>query len=224
MFILLEKIDELIKSINNLAAFSLNDFINILALIGSWATIFFLLKERHDKNRPYLQISFELIRSNLACIVIRNVGEVPLTITKINFSQAFICQLPTQEKQNLGNNKITDLKIFPKRQWVVCLGVIIPDILEKFKVKEVEIEYAYKKIGGIKTYNESTKIDFRQYSKLLVYVSELDELKNVNQKIVENTDKINENLHNIKQSIVQYQNIDEKIIKSIVNGHKKKNR
>lgn len=219
-----EKLDELIKSINNLSSFSPNDFINILALIGSWITIFILLKEKFDKNRPYLQLSFELIRSNLACIVVRNVGEVPLVITSIKFNKEFTDQLPNDEKENLANNKITDLKIYPNRQWIFCLGVIIPDILEKFKVKEVKIEYSYKKIGKKKTYTESTKIDFSQYSKMLVYISDINELKKVNEQIVKNSENINKNLNDIKTSIVQYQNVNDKVTKSIVNGYTKKSK
>lgn len=192
-----------------------------MALICSWITIIVLLKEKYDNSRPYLQISMELIRSNLACIVIRNVGEVPLTITQINFNQEFIKQLPELEKENLSNNKITNLQIFPQGKWVFCLGVIIPEILEKFELTQLQIEYSYKKINGSKIYKENTTIDFKQYSKLLVYISEIDELKNETQKIVKSTEKINRNLADIKQSIVKYQTIDNKVIKTIANGYTK---
>ena len=55
-------------------AFPWDSLISALALIASWITIFLLLKERAEKNRPYMQVSFELIRGSLACIVIRNTG------------------------------------------------------------------------------------------------------------------------------------------------------
>lgn len=216
-----KKLDKIIEALNNISSFSPNDIINILALLCSWITIIVLLKEKIDENRPYLQMSFELVRSNLACVVVRNVGKVPLVITNIKFNKNFIDQLPNYEKENLSNNKITDLKIYPNRQWIFCLGVTIPDILEKFEVKELEINYSYKKIGKKKTYTESTIIDFRQYSKLLVYISEIDELKNVNQKIVKNTESINKNLKDIKTCIVQYQSIENKSFKNIVNGYEK---
>ena len=44
-----QKMDELIKSINNLSGFSWSDLINLIALIGSWITIFLLLKEKYEK-------------------------------------------------------------------------------------------------------------------------------------------------------------------------------
>ena len=62
------------------SAFPWDSVISVLALIASWVTIFFLLKERSEKNRPYMQISFELVRSTLACVVLRNVGTVPLEV------------------------------------------------------------------------------------------------------------------------------------------------
>ncbi len=39
------------------SAFPWDSVISILALIASWVTIFFLLKERSEKNRPYMQIT-----------------------------------------------------------------------------------------------------------------------------------------------------------------------
>ncbi len=39
-----------------------------------------------------------------------------------------------------------------------------------------------KKLNGIKTFKENTEIDFEQYSRFLVYISEIDELKQVNEK------------------------------------------
>ena len=50
------KIDELINSINNLSNFSFGDLISLIALIGSWITIFMLLKDKLENSRPYLQI------------------------------------------------------------------------------------------------------------------------------------------------------------------------
>ena len=72
------KIDELIKSIDRLNSFSWGDIISLVAIIGSWITIFILLKDKHNENRPYLQVTFELVRFNLTCVVLRNVGKVPL--------------------------------------------------------------------------------------------------------------------------------------------------
>lgn len=217
-----QKMDELIKSINNLSVFSWSDLINLIALIGSWITIFLLLKEKYENNRPYLQISFELVRSNLTCIVLRNVGKVPLVLTNIHYDEAFINQLDERDRKYLNDNKINKLTIFPGKEWIVCLGVIVPDILNNFDKKLLSVDYEYKKLNGIRKYKENTEIDFEQYSRFLVYISEIDELMQVNKKIESNTKNLEKRLKNIETSIVQYHNIQDTFINTIVNGYKEK--
>lgn len=80
---------ELIDAVKSSNFFSWEMMINILALIASWITIAFLLKEKGENNRPYA----ELIRSSLACILIRNVGKVPLSIKSLTFGTDFINQI-----------------------------------------------------------------------------------------------------------------------------------
>lgn len=63
-------------------AFPWDSLISALALIASWITIFLLLKERAEKNRPYMQVSFELIRGSLACIVF-----VILVLFRLNYGK-----------------------------------------------------------------------------------------------------------------------------------------
>lgn len=212
---------KLIETINNLGQFSWGDFISLVALIGSWITIILLLLDRHEQNRPYLQITFELVRSNLTCVVIRNVGKTPLILKNITFDKEFVNQLPERERKYLINSKINNLKIFPGKQWIICLGVIVPEILENYEKKTLNIDYTYQKIKGFKKYKENTQIDFEQYSRFLVYISEIDELSKVNEKIEKNTRNIDKKLKNIEASIVQYNNIQDKYISTIVNGYKK---
>ena len=72
---LLQRLVEAVEKLNS--APSEDTIIAFFALVAAWITIAFLLVERHEKNRPYLQISFELVRSTLACIVLRNTGSCP---------------------------------------------------------------------------------------------------------------------------------------------------
>ena len=217
-----QKMDELIISINNLSGFSWSDLISLIALIGSWITIFLLLKEKQENNRPYLQISFELVKSNLTCIVLRNVGKVPLVLTNIHYDEEFINQLNERDRKYLNDNKINKLTIFPGKEWIVCLGVIVPDILNNFDKKILNVDYEYKKLNGIRKYKENTEIDFEQYSRFLVYISEIDELMQVNKKIESNTKNLEKRLKNIETSIVQYHNMQDTFIKTVVNGYKEK--
>ena len=217
-----QKMDELIKSINNLSGFSWSDLISLIALIGSWITIFLLLKEKYENNRPYLQISFELVRSNLTCIVLRNVGKVPLVLTNIHYDEEFINQLDERDRKHLNDNKINKLTIFPGKEWIICLGVIVPDILNNFDKKLLSVDYEYKKLNVIRKYKENTEFDFEQYSRFLVYITENDELMQVNKKIESNTKNLERRLKNIETSIVQYHNIQDTFINTIVNGYKEK--
>ena len=122
-----ELMKQLIDSVNNLGKFSWNEAIALFSLFAAWITIVFLLKDKFESKRPYLQITFELVRDNLTCIVLRNVGNVPLEIKKLN--------LPEGEQEGLLNNNISKMKIFPNKQWIICLGVIVPDILERYEKK-----------------------------------------------------------------------------------------
>lgn len=70
-------------------------------------------------------------------------------------------------------------------------------------------------------YKESTQIDFKQYSRMLVYVSEIDELKNENKKIEKEIKNITREVKNIRSTIVQYANVEDTHIKTIVNGYEK---
>lgn len=214
-----ELIKELINAVNKLNEFSWNDLISLLSLIAAWITIIVLLKDKFESKRPYLQITFELIRDNLACVVLRNVGSVPLEIKKLELDKLFVEQLPEREREGLLNTNITNLKIFPDKQWVICLGVIVPEILENYKITTLNIEYEYSRMGRIRKYKESTQIDFKQYSRMLVYISEIDELKNENKKIEKEIKNITKEVKNIRAIIVEYANIEDKYTKTIINGY-----
>lgn len=218
-----ELIKQLIESVNDLGKFSWNEAIALFSLLAAWITIILLLKDKFESKRPYLQITFELVRDNLTCIVLRNVGNVPLEIKKLNLDEEFVKQLPEREQEGLLNNNISKMKIFPNKQWIICLGVIVPDILEHYEKKVLNIDYEYSKIGKRKKYKESTEIDFKQYSRMLVYVSEIDELRNQNKKIEKEMKNINKEVKNIRATIIQYANVEDTYTKTIVNGYEKNN-
>lgn len=201
-------VERLISAIESLSKFSINDLINILALSFSFITIVILIKDKLDSNRPYLQVSFELVRSSLACLTIRNVGKVPLVLYNLYFDNNFISQLPRDVREFLENNDIRNLKLFPGDKWIVTLGVNVFDILNNFNIKHVDVSYRYKKINGLIKYNESSFIDFEQYKGFLVYVSEMDELRKA---IVE----VDKTLDEVKGKIVKYCSLQDNYIKVI---------
>src|SRR5574344_438701 len=210
---------ELIDSVSNLNKFSWSDAISLISLIAAWITIILLLKDKAEDKRPYLQITFELVRDNLACIVLRNVGKVPLIIKDLKFDENFVKQLPKEDQNGLNNSNLNKITIFPNTKWIICLGVIIPEILEKYKLTELKINYKYSKLSKKKIYNENVLIDFKQYSRFLVYVSEMNELQMENKKIEKELKTANNELKNIKSTIVQYANINDRCTSTIVNGY-----
>lgn len=214
-----EILRDLIVVIQKSNALSWKDIINIVAVIIPLITIFFLIRDRIESNRPYLQITFELVRSNLACVVLRNTGAVPLTINKLCFEEEFINQLPKIEREGLNKNKVRNMTIFPGKQWIICLGVTTPEILEKYDKKTLNIDYAYTKLKRKKKYKENVEIDFEQYGRCLVYVSEIDELQNVNKQIANEIKKVKKDVNNIHSVIVKRTNISDKCNRSIVVGY-----
>ena len=214
-------IRELIQSVNNLNKFSWSDLISLISLIGAWITIFVLIKDKMENKRPYLQITFELVRDNLACIVLRNVGNVSLELNQIKFDADFINQLPERERNGLIDNKINNMKIFPGKQWIICLGVIVPEILEDYEIKSLRIDYEYSKIGKKRRYKETTDVDFTQYSRMLVYVSEMDELKSQNKKLERELKNITKEVKNIRATLVNYANLKDTNMRTLVSGYEK---
>ena len=178
-----------------------------------------MLKERAESNRPYLQITFELIRSNLTCVVLRNTGTVPLTVNKLHFEEEFINQLPERERKGLNKNNVSNMTIFPGKQWIISLGVIIPEILEKYNKKTLNVDYTYTKLRKKKRYEESVEIDFEQYGRCLVYISDVDELRNVNKQIVNEIDEVKKDVRKIHGVLVKYADLDDITNRTLVAGY-----
>lgn len=94
---------------------NIGNWINLFSVIAVWVTILLLLHEKSEKNKPQLQISVELIRSSLACVVIRNTGIVPVELLNLQFDKEFINQLPQEKTRILINKGIKDIVLFPDK-------------------------------------------------------------------------------------------------------------
>lgn len=206
---------ELINVIKNNNSFSWETALNILALIASWLTIAFLLKEKSENNRPYAQISFELVRSSLACIVIRNVGTVPLTIKSLVFNDEFIKQIKERDRAAFVNKEKISVDIFPGKMWVLCLGAATFEIME-YKTKILHVDYGYSKIGKEKVYKEKIDIDFEQYRNFMVYISEMDELRTANKEISKNIKDTTKELKEIHTIIYKYATLEDSFNRCVI--------
>ena len=152
--------------------------------------------ERIERKRPYLQATFELVKSNLVCIVIRNTGEVTAKLKEIYFSENFVKQLPKNGQYNAQNNDHLNISIHPNQQWVLYLGVITPEVMH-YEDKRLEITMKYSKYNRKKLYSETETIN---YDKFLVYISEVDELKEEIQKLTKGVNDITKELKKISKT------------------------
>lgn len=125
-----------------------------------------------------MQISFELVRSTLACLTLRNVSEVPIEVRSLVYNDDFTTQLPEKVQKRLKKMSETNIAIFPGQKWVVSFDVNVFEILNKYEVQTVGIQYEYCRYGKKKRYKETIQIDFSEYSSMLVYISDVDEFKN----------------------------------------------
>lgn len=116
-------------------------------------------------------------------MVIKNVGEVSLSLKKITFDKEFIEQLPEYAQKYFKDTKINNLLLHPGSKWVMCFGTSINDILKNYDKKAVLIKYEYTKLNRKKVYREEYLADFEQISHFLVYISEIDELSNEVKKV-----------------------------------------
>lgn len=150
--------------------------VSAVCSVISLVAIILLLIERHEKKRPYLQVSFELKRSNLACLVIRNVGEVSAKLGEIAFNESFREQLPQKGQKNIADRSNLNISIHPKQQWVIALDVLVGEAM-KYRESKLSVTIKYSANGKKKTYTEVNEIEFQDYKPFLIYISEIDELK-----------------------------------------------
>lgn len=176
---LMERIATALEQQNGIPIWEI--LINIIPWAGVLITIVFLLIERIEKQRPYLEISFELVRSTLACLLIRNVGTVPAELKSMKFNSEFIEQLERGKIQSLKNKQEMNVVIYPGKSWILSLDKNVFDVIG-FSNTKLKIEYEYSKLKKKKTYSETATIDFEEYASFLVYLSEIDELKTMAEK------------------------------------------
>lgn len=145
---------------------------SVISLIA----IIILLKEHMERKRPYLKVSLELIRNNLACLIIRNVGEVEANLNSIKFNNEFIKQLSEYDPKAIEDREDLEISINPGKKWIITLGATIPDI-QKYYNKKLEITLSYLNMNKKRKYEEKNVVNFNDYGMFLLYISEMDELK-----------------------------------------------
>ena len=214
-------IRELTEAINQMnSGIDWASAISAVCSVVSLIAIVVLLVERKEKQRPYLQISFELVKSSLVCLVIRNVGTTPAKLHEISFNEAFVKQLPAKATEHSKDRKNMNISIDPQNQWVLCLDVITPTVLT-YENTKLEITYVYSAKGKKKKYKECEVVEFKDYSGFLVYISEMDEMRGEIKKLGVTLEKVNRSLSkipNVFPNAVQhesYTDLSDSVVKRV---------
>lgn len=185
----------IIDSFNQIDVTDRASVVSAICSVISLVAIVILLVERFERKRPYLQISLEPLRSNLVCIVLRNVGEVGLKLKSIKFDDDFMSQLNNKDKiENLINDDL-DVFIAPDKFWVISLDKTLCDVLN-YSNKKLKINVEFCKNGHVrnKKYKLNETINFESYKDFLLYISDTDEIRTELCKIQKSLDKVCENL------------------------------
>lgn len=193
----------------------------------SLIAIVVLLIERIERKRPYLQVSFELVKNNLVCIVIRNIGDVPAKLKEMYFNEDFVSQLPELGRIHTQNRSDLNISIHPNQKWVIYLGAITPEVL-KYENKKLEIVLKYTKINKNKRYVENETINFEDYGHFLVYISEIDELKEELKKLGTSLNRIAKELAKISKNQNQpqtqtYATVKDPFVNTVLTANKSDN-
>lgn len=204
---------------------SISAFCSVVSLIA----IFILVKERKEKQRPYLQVSFELVRSSLVCLVIRNVGDVPAKLKGVNFNPSFVEQLPLKARERAKDRDDLNVSVYPKQKWIICLDEIASRVIN-YQNTRLEITILYDEKGKNEKgkrkpkYKEKETVEFNDYSGFLVYISEIDELAGAIGKLDEKVEIIGtalKQLANDKSLDLQmctYANMSDVIERTMITG------
>ena len=208
----------------------LNNFSDVMAFVSavcsviSLITIIILLIERAEKKRPYLQISFELVKSSLVCLVIRNIGETPATLKELKFNPEFVKQMSPTAQAHAQDRTDLNISIHPKQQWVLCLDEITPTVLQ-YQNTQLEVSYIYTPKGKKhRKYKDTEIIDFNDYSGFLIYISEVDELRDEVKKLTQAMKAVVKPLNKIAEQqpatvkTETYRNIEEVCTRTAVTG------
>ena len=71
----------------------------------------------------------------LACVVLRNVGTVPLEVKSLTFNEDFTKQLQTKTQERLKKKESTSIVIFPGQKWIISFDTNVFDIINGFEEK-----------------------------------------------------------------------------------------
>jgi len=186
-----------------------SNLLSALAVFAAAIPVIILLKERAEKKLPQFVVSYELVRDCLACVVLKNTGDVPLELTSLKFQEEWLSKLGAafqEHKINADKDAITAIKnlsntcvtFLPGQEWVLSFNVIIAYLP---KDTPLEITYSYCRLPkkrNPKIITETVKYDLEHYGRFLTYKSDIAELAN---EVKKASGKLHTDMETVKKSV-----------------------
>lgn len=145
-------------------------------------------------------------------------------LNEIKFNPDFVKQMPENARNHAKDRTELNISIHPKQQWVLCLDQITPTVLQ-YQNTQLEVSFAYTAKGKKrKKYKDTEIIDFNDYSGFLVYISEVDELRDEVKKLTQAMKTVAKHLNKLANrqpaqvKTETYRNIGDEYSKTIVTG------
>lgn len=148
--------------------------------------VILLLMDKNNEKNPILKISFELVRSTLACLKFQNLGKVDLELLSFKVNEEFIPIIPDKNRIAVSSLNNTQILITSGQSWILNLGITITDVINSY-TSDVVLSYEYRKVGKDKIFKDKMTINFKNYSHFMVYISEIDEINSTLKDIVKGT-------------------------------------
>ena len=126
-----------------------------------------------ETNRAFITVSFEIIKSGVIALHIKNHGRLIAENVKINISEKFLENVPdTRDREHLIKLTKATFSVGIGQGWHCCIGSHLD--LKKLSKELLHIDISYSDHLGKHT--ESTDIDLGQYSWATIYDSPVEDI------------------------------------------------
>lgn len=151
-------------------------------------------------NRPQIDVSLEIIRSNSVALKVENTGTKYAHDVNVEINDDFIDQIENQKNRELLVKISTSTyNVGIRQKWYIFIcGTNETKILDYIPL-QAQISYS----DGKQLYEETIKLDFSQYSGMQIYESPIEDIRHYQKNLAENSKKelaLLEKIHSVIKS------------------------
>lgn len=173
-------------------------------------------RQFEESNRAFITVTFVIIRSGLAVLLIKNHGNRIAHNVNIKVDAAFLNNVPdTMDRDNLEKLARSAFVVGIGQSWYCCMGSSIE--LSQLAEKLMHIDLSYN--DSSEKYIESIDINLEEYFWSLIYDSPLEDLYAESKKITKSIQGM-ENISN--KMLLSQQEIQKAISKIEISNPTKK--